>query len=248
MKILESKPIGVRWIYLLLLVALLPGCSSTADREELVLVCGVDPEHPYLRKQIEFLSEVFKTVDYDLQIEQHQSARCFELSNSGQVDGEIWRIAGVDADYPNLIRVPEAIWSHPELAFVKDDIEVDGWKSLAPFRVAFRTGTKVVENNIKGIVDKQVPLDTIDEAFALLAKGSVDVVISDNIVGTSLLESEKYRDSGIRLVETPLDQALLFTYLHKKHAGLVSDLAAAIKQSKKDGTYQRIVGESPVEE
>lgn len=88
---------------------------------------------------------------------------------------------------------------------------VDEWKSLAPYRVAFRTGIKVVENNIKGIVEKQVPLDTIDEAFALLANGDVDVVISDNIVGTVLLESEKYRDSGIRLVEHPLDQAPLFT-------------------------------------
>ena len=243
------KSIFARSICLLLpLLVLLDGCSSSAEHEKLVLVSGVDPQHPYLRKQIEFLNEVLQAVDYDLEVQQYQSARCFELSNSGQADGEIWRIAGVDADYPNLIRVPVALWSHPELAFVKEEIQLDEWKSLAPYRVAFRAGTKVVENNIKGIVEKQVPLDTIDEAFVLLANGDVDVVISDNIVGTSLLESEKYRDSGIRLVENPLDQALLFTYLHKKHAALVPRLAEAISRAKSDGTYERIVGESPVED
>lgn len=234
-------------ICLLLPLMVLPqGHAASANHQKLVLVSGVDPQHPYLRKQITFLAEVLKTMSYALEVQQYQSARCFELSNSGQVDGELWRILGVDADYPNLIRVPVALWSHPELAFVKDNLKVDGWKSLAPYRVAFRAGTKVVENNIRGIVEKQVPLDTIDEAFAMLAKGAVDVVISDNIVGTSLLESPKYRDSGIRLVERPLDHALLFTYLHNKHAGAVTPFAEAISQAKRDGTYERIVGEPPV--
>jgi polar amino acid transport system substrate-binding protein len=126
------------------------------------------------------------------------------------------------------------------------DIQLDGWASLAPYRVAYRKGTKVVENNIKGIVDDQVPLDTIEEAFELLAKGGVDVVMSDNIDGTSLIASDAYKDSGIKLVEKPIADALLFSYLHKKHAALVPQFGAAIGKAKKDGTYERIVGEPPV--
>lgn len=222
--------------------------AATDPPGKLVLVSGVDPQHPYLRKQIQFLEEVLKHLNYDLEVPQYQSAKCFELSNSGQVDGEIWRIRGVEAEYKNLVRVPVALWSHPELAFVKRDLKIKDWQSLAAYRVAYRAGTKVVESNIDGIVDKQVPLDTIDEAFQLLETGQVDVVISDNIVGTVLLESEKYQQSGIRVVEKPLDQALLFTYLHKKHSDLVPRLAAAITQAKRDGTYKRIVGEPPVDE
>ncbi|MFC1796543.1 substrate-binding periplasmic protein [Pseudomonadota bacterium] len=167
-----------------------------------------------------------------------------ELSNSGQVDGEIWRIEGLDAQYENLIRVPAAIWSHPELAFVNTDIKLDDWKSLAPYRVAYRFGTKVVENNIEAIVANKVPLDTIEEGFELLKEGKVDVVVSDNIVGAVLLESARFRHSGIRQIEEPLDEALLYTYLHKKHAALVPRLAAAIKIAQENGTYERIVGES----
>lgn len=230
-----------------LLLVVTNSLASDAPRR-IVLVSGVDPEHPYLRKQIQFLDEVLQSLDYQLEVQQHQSAKCFVLSNSGQVDGEIWRICGVDAEYKNLIRVPVSLWSHPELAFVKKDIELNGWESLAPYRVAFRAGTKVVENNIKGIVDNQVPLDTIDEAFRQLAIGEVDVVVSDNIVGTELLKSEKYRESGIRVVERPLDRALLFTYLHKKHSQFVPRLARAIAKAKRDGTYERIVGEPPVDE
>lgn len=218
---------------------------SAETHNKLILVTGADPQHPYLKKQIQFLAEVLKTLDYELEVQMHQSAVCFELSNSGQVDGEIWRILGVDAEYQNLLRVPTAIWSHPELAFVKGAIVVDGWESLAPYRVAYRAGTKVVENNIKGIVKDQVALNTVDEAFQQLVQGKVDVVISDSIVGTLLLASDRYRESGIRLIEKPLDTALLFTYLHMKHAELVPRLAAAIRLAKHDGTYQRIVGEAP---
>ncbi len=235
-------------VQLLPLWILLTACSPPDTSQKLVLVVGVNPEHPYLSKQVRFLEEVLETLDYELEVQQFQSAHCLELSNSGQVDGEIWRIKGVDTEYQNLVRVPVALWSHPELAFVKRDIELDEWKSLAPYRVAFRVGTKVVENNIQDIVRDQVPLDTIDEGFELLAKGEVDVVISDNIVGSVLLESEKYKNSGIRQLEHPLDTALLFTYLHKKHAKLIPRLATAISQAKQDGTYTRIVGEPPVDE
>ncbi len=104
----------------------------------------------------------------------------------------------------------------------------------------------MVENNIDGIVERQYPLETIDEAFQLLANGEVDVVVSDNIVGSLLLESEKYRNSGIRQVQRPLDSALLYTYLHKKRSELVQPLAEAIRLAKRDGTYERIVGEAPI--
>ena len=228
------------------IASVVSSCSRTDKAETLTLVTGVDPEHPYLKKQIQFLAATLEALNFELAVEQHQSAKCFELSNSGQVDGEIWRIYGIDAEFENLIRVPTAIWSHPELAFVKEDIELDSWESLAPYRVAFRVGTKVVENNIEGIVENQVPLDTIDEAFKKLVAGQVDVVISDNIVGSFLLEEDRYKDSGIRQVEQPLDSALLYTYLHKKHRALVQPLAEAISLAKRNGTYERIVGEKAI--
>lgn len=103
-----------------------------------------------------------------------------------------------------------------------------------------------MENNIKGVVANQFPTDSIEEAFQLLANDLVDVVISDNIDGTYLIASDEYRDSGIRLVEKPIDDALLFSYLHKKHAALVPLFAKAIKDAKTNGTYERIVGEPPV--
>ena len=245
MKNIHFKSSLILSLFLWLLMA---ACSSTDTSKRLVLAVGVDPEQPYLSKQVKFLKEVLETLDYELEVQQFQSALCLELSNSGQVDGEIWRIKGLDTEYQNLTRVPVAIWSHPELAFVKKDIELDGWQSLAPYRVAFRVGTKVVENNIQGIVKNQVPLGTIDEGFELLAKGEVDVVISDNIVGSVLLESEKYKRSGIAQIVKPLDTALLFTYLHKKHSDFVPLFAKAIRTAKQNGTYAKIIGEPPVYE
>ena len=224
---------------------LLSGCSSP-EGKQLVMVTGADPEHAYLKKQVAFLADVFESVGYELVVEKHQSQKCFELSNAGLVDGEMWRIKGVDRQYPNLVRVPTAIWAHPELAFVRGNIELDGWMSLAPYRVAFRRGTKVVEDNIEGIVSRPYPVDTVAEAFEMLAKGEVDVVMSDNIDGTLLYESDKYKNGSIRMIEKPIDEALLFTYLNKKHATLIPVVAKAISAKKRDGTYEKLVGDQPI--
>ena len=97
-----------------LLVFLLVGCSLPTRSDKLILGSCVGPEHPCLSKQIRFLEEVLETLDYYLEVQQYQSAICFDLSNSGQVDGEIWRIRGVDSEYQNLIRVPVPLWLHPE--------------------------------------------------------------------------------------------------------------------------------------
>jgi ABC-type amino acid transport substrate-binding protein len=36
----------------------------------------------------------------------------------------------------------------------------------------------------------------------------------------------------------------MFLYVHKNHAGLIEDIAAAIRSLKDDGTYERIVEEA----
>ncbi len=239
------RPINMKFFSLLFALLVCVGCSSP-EPKQLVMVTGADPDHAYLQKQVAFLSAVFESVGYGLVVEKHQSQKCFELSNAGLVDGEMWRIEGVDRQYQNLVRVPPAIWAHPELAFVKGDIDLEGWESLAPYRVAFRKGTKVVEDNIEGIVSRPYPVDTVAEAFEMLAKGEVDVVMSDNIDGTLLYGSDKYKESGIRMIEKPIDEALLFTYFNKKHAGLISVVAKAIIEKKWDGTYQELVGEPPI--
>ena len=98
--------------------------------------------------------------------------------------------------------------------------------------------------NIDGVVEHQFPTDTVAESFDLLLSGEIDVVISDNITGTQLIGTEKYK--SIKQLSPPVDEALLYSNLHKKHAFLVSKLAAAISTAKKDGTYKRIVQEDPV--
>ncbi len=235
----------IKFLSLILGLFLWSSCSSP-ETKQLVLVTGADPEHAYLKKQVAFLSAVFESVGYELLVEKHQSQKCFELSNGGLVDGEMWRIKGVDRQYQNLVRVPTAIWAHPELAFVNGDIELEDWASLAPYRVAFRRGTKVIEDNIEGVVSRPYPVDTVAEAFEMLARGEVDVVMSDNIDGTLLYESDKYKDTNIRLIEKPIDEALLFTYLNKKHASIVPSVTKAISEKKRDGTYLELIGEPPI--
>ena len=51
-------------VLLLALLMAFTSCSASDAPRRLVLVSGFDPEHLYLRKQIQFMKEVLKSLNY----------------------------------------------------------------------------------------------------------------------------------------------------------------------------------------
>lgn len=188
------------------------------------------------------LSEAFNRLGYKLETVQLPAERALINANMGIDDGDLLRVSGLQKKYPNLIQVPEKIMDMDMVLFTKNKplFVVNGWQSIKSYTVAIISGWKIMEVNFGQFGDQIeiIKTDNIEQSFSLLRKNRVDFVAYSRWSGLSYLKQHNITD--ISLLSPPLVSADLYTYLHKKHKKMVPELAATIKQMKRDGSIQAI--------
>jgi len=226
-----------------MLLAALIGSSGpcVAQTGKLSLTTGGAPPLTAAPNHPGFLSELakalFKRIGVEVEVTTVPTERSLINVNSGIDDGDLFRVAGVEAEYPNVIRVPEKIMDNDFVAFTKrTDIRIRGWADLQPYSVAYTTGWKIYDRNVKG-VQELVTTPSINGLPSLLDKNRVDVILMDRWQGQWVL-----RQTGHQFIlqEPPLARVEIFMYLNKKHAALVPRLAQALQDMKADGSYKKI--------
>jgi polar amino acid transport system substrate-binding protein len=182
--------------------------------------------------------EAFSRLGIEITIPRLPAERALINADRGIDDGDLPRIAGLDAIYPNLIMVPESIMDYEFVTFSRHRrFSTTGWESLKPYNVAIITGWKILEKNVVG-VRSLTKVKNQNQMFSLLKLDRADLVIYEKWQGLQTAKAMGIAD--IRILYPPLAKRKMFMYLHKKHADLVLKVAAALKQMKFDGTYQRI--------
>jgi len=162
-------------------------------------------------------------------------------ANAGIEDGVSARIAGLEKQYPNLVRVPEKVLDFPFVAFARNGrVAEANWAALAQVSVGHIHGWKIFEQNLKPGTQTTI-VDTAEQLFSMLAKNRVDAALYERWLGLALARRMGIND--IRVVEPALAEREMFVYLHKRHADKVPALAAAIRALKADGFYARVCRE-----
>ena len=70
------------------------------------------------------LLEAYQRMGIEIQTQQFPSVRSLVTANSGKTDGELGRIKGIEADYPNLLRVPVVINRVEGVVFLREIIKI----------------------------------------------------------------------------------------------------------------------------
>jgi polar amino acid transport system substrate-binding protein len=195
---------------------------------------------PSDRKALEQLAtEAFRRLDLGVQIVNNPSERSLVLANQGEVDGEGLRVAGLAAQYPHLIQVPERFIGVSFVAFTRQPgLKLEGWSSLQPHRVGFITGWKMFEAHATGgrVVNR---VDTPEQLFKMLAQDRIDVALYTLADGLALVQ--RLGLSGIQAVTPSLRDVDMYLYLHQRHSALVPRVAQALRDMKTDGTHARLL-------
>jgi polar amino acid transport system substrate-binding protein len=193
------------------------------------------PGHPGFIAELARIA--FGRVGVEVDVTTVPTERSLINVNSGLDDGDIFRVAGVEREYPNLIPIPEKTLDNDFIVYTKrGDIQIRSWDDLRPFSVAFATGWKPFERNVKD-VKELTKTSSIHDLFPLLEKGRADVILMDRWQGQWIVHQQGYQ---VRLLEPPLARFEMFMYLHKKHAALVPRVAQALAAMKADGSYQQL--------
>ena len=227
-----------------LIVLLIAGFISgacLAQSAKLSLTTGALPPITSVPGHPGFIAELariaFGRVGAEVEVTTVPTERSLINVNAGVDDGDIFRVAGVEKEYPNVIRIPEKTLDNDFVVYTKRaDITIRDWNDLKPYSVAYATGWKPYERNVNG-VRELTKTSSIQELPALLEKGRVDLILMDRWQGLWVVRESGYK---FRLLEPPLAHFEMFMYVNKKHALLVPKLARALAEMKADGSYQKL--------
>ncbi len=231
-----------QWRNGLWLAALLGLALPAPAADKIVLSSGV--LQPYTTPDRKgFLDLLIKAVFQELGMEGElliyptATERGMLNANEGIDDGLAMRVAGLEKQYPNLIRVPEEVAVNDFVAITtRHQFATRSWDDLKPYTVGYIIGWKVFEQNVP--TGKEITkVRDAEQLFTLLARDRADVVLYERWQGLAQVRAMGVK---VQVLEPPLVHTKMYMYLHKKHEALVPRVAQALARLKQNGSYQRI--------
>jgi polar amino acid transport system substrate-binding protein len=220
-------------IFLTLILAL--AVINTAFAQTLV-ISTIDGSATPIAEKV--MTEAYKRMGKTMEIKKFPAERSLQVANSGEVDGDLYRKKDINQTYTNLIVIPVPVVSVDIMVFTKGKkFQVKDWKSLLPYKVGYRLGIKVIEDNIvKGTKAEADP--TLDQLFRKLEGGRNDIAIETRLSGLETIS--KLGLKGVIMLEPPLVKSPLYHCLNVKNKHLVEPLTAVLRQMEKEGVIQNI--------
>lgn len=165
------------------------------------------------------------------------AARAISLANDGVDDGLAARVAGLEKDYPNLVRVPEPIFVNDFVACTNaPQPSIKTWGDLSPHSVAHIIGWQIFERNLPALRELTTTRDS-RQLVQLLQNGRADVILHER---WQALWQARQLGHAITVQEPPLAQVPMYLYLHQRHAALIPTISAELAAMKADGTHKRL--------
>lgn len=215
--------------------------SFALAREPQVLVLNDTNEPPFTTPEgTGFLDviarEAFRRAGVELRLVKLPAERALLLANEGLQDGDLTRIAGLEGQYPQLVRVPEKLIDWDFAAFSKDASMKADFNSIRRHSVGLIKGWKIYERNMTD-ARHVTTVDNPEQLFRLLQHDRIEVALYVRWMGLALIQKQQLK--GIHLLEPPLASRPMYIYLNKRHADLIPRLAQALRILKREGFYQR---------
>jgi polar amino acid transport system substrate-binding protein len=186
------------------------------------------------------VGEAFRRAGVQLRVVKFPAERGLINANEGIEDGDLTRIAGLDSQYPNLIRVPEKLIDWEFTAFSKKTALPARWDVLRTRPIGHIRGWKIYEKQLVG-APVVITSDDSTQMFRQLQLDRIEVALYERWLGLSLLKRQGIQ--GVHPLEPSLAKREMFIYLNKRHAALVPKIAEALRAIKVEGLYDRLYRE-----
>lgn len=225
--------------------ALLAGAAGVRAADLPVLVLNDVNEPPFTtadgRGFLDVVAgEAFRRAGVRLKLVRLPAERGLLDAHAGLEDGELTRIAGLEAGYPNLIRVPETLVIWDFSAFGKQPMPNANWESLRPRTLGHIRGWKIYERQFAD-APSVVTAEDSAQLFRQLQRGRIEIALFERWQGLARVEREQL--VGVHVLEPSLARREMYIYLHKRHAALVPRIADALRGIKAEGLYDRLYRE-----
>jgi len=230
-------PIQARATVFLVLAALAALlCWSPAYSSEPFKISQIADDTGTLR-YFPILVEAYRRLGIEIVAVPLPAERALRVADSGFTDGETVRIEGIDALYPNLVRVPEPVVSVKVKIFTTGKtFPVTGWESLRPYSICYMHGLKLYEQGTQGM--NRMAAFGQENAVRLLHDGVCEVAV---LSSSAWVMVDSLNLGPMRELEPEIATFDLYHYVHKSHEKLVPLLTDELIRMKQDGVIEAIL-------
>jgi polar amino acid transport system substrate-binding protein len=187
--------------------------------------------------------EAGRRIGYQIELLPLPTSRATAMSDNGEVDGELNRVADYASTHPNLLRVNPSHFSVNFVAYGRDSVELgNGWQALAAnsLRVDYVRGCKKCETELPKVVppERLGGVNSLLLALRKLQADRSDVVVDidneiESVIALPEFAGSKMKKRGV------MEAVEMHAYLHKKNAALVPRLSAALAAMKREGLLEK---------
>jgi len=181
----------------------------------------------------EVLTEAYGRLDHTIKVLELPAARSIFISNEGAgVDGELFRVSGIETKFQNLVPIPVTLsFSDWVVVSKSNTIKIEGWHSIKPYVVGTRLG--VVTTDIGTLGMEPTKVNTNKQLLKMLLSDRVDlIVLSKNNALKHTLGMEYKK---LHILQPPIQRVPVYHFLHQKHTALSPEITSILKTMQQQG-------------
>lgn len=219
--------------FILFIIVLYAGAAYSDDKLPIVTSAQsvkVDIDNCAVKN----LTRAYQDIGYQVNFPLFSASRSLIEANHGRVDAETARIAGIEKDYPNLVRIPVVICRLKIDLYANNPITLEKINALQNYELGYRAGNITLKRMLKPY--SPFIVTTYEQLLKMLQSGRLDMIAIHASTG------RRYqKEYGLHLVKFDLPQVPLYHYVHKKNSALIPKLTASLKALEKSGFTEKTI-------
>jgi polar amino acid transport system substrate-binding protein len=225
------------WRTLLVIVAMLAIGTPTHAQSVIRLARIADIPDQFVGGEL--LRAVYARLNISLEFADVPGKRALALSSSGELDGEVHRIADLAQTYPTLLQISPAInYIEPSVFTTTLRFDVRGWDSIKDYSIGIVRGVGSSEAGTRGM-SRVTAATSLESMIQMLDAGRFDLVVTDLFSGRAAVAKLKLQ-SRIAPLTPPLQRVYIYHYLHERHRDLAKRVGAVIQEMDASGELGRL--------
>jgi len=213
-------------------------CSTPCFAAKKIVLSGMY----IIRSEIvlKILREAYSNLGMEIEFKEYPILRSTHYAHTGSVDGEIFKVNGVDKKYPNLIKIPVPLDTLELMVLTRKNSPLQAtWPSLHRASIGYFRGIFFIERQIETQnITNAKTLETNEQLIKMVSLGRLEAGLIARITGVMLLQ--KNPANNVMLHKHPIAATPVYHYLNKKHADLVPQLTEILHRMKENGRMKEI--------
>ena len=163
--------------------------------------------------------------------------RSLYLAAEGSLDGDAGRIAGLENQYPSMVRVNVKLMDFYGAAYVVERQDIAGFRDelLDTMKAGSLCGVVWAEKVMRGRCLEHV--NTYEALFGMLLEGRIDIALGSKSSAEAALADNGTRYRRIRQLEPVVYRTSFYHYLHIRNAEIVPQLEKALHELRAQGHW-----------